>query len=158
MTQSYVVLVCLHCIQYVASLTSNTGSNSRSCNSEDISLEDIPLKDIQLLKTIDSTTKLLYQFAEKIPANPESIEFQHILHIISATNSSNAWKTEYRPEDERCVLCKTALCPLQHLPGSNTKAFLLTKARFLPVKALIRRCPNPDCLARHPYRTWREGQ
>ena len=58
------------------------------------------------------------------------------------------------PIDETCVVCTWAL---EHVPGSNTKAYLLTKVKSFPAKVYMKKCPNQHCLARHSYRTWREG-
>ena len=68
-----------------------------------------------------------------------------------------SWNLEFVPTDETCVLCGTPLGQLQHIPGSNTKAYLLTKVKLLPAKAYMKKCPNQHCLARYSYRTWREG-
>lgn len=91
-------------------------------------------------------------------------ELQHILQAIAKKNTSiqpgsedSDWPTLFSPTDDQCLLCGTPLGPLEHTPGSNSRAFLLTKVKMLPVKALIKRCPNHRCLARHSYRTWKEG-
>ena len=111
---------------------------------------------------IHSTASLLYKFTERIPENIG--ELHHILQAIAEKNTSihpgsqdSDWPTLFRPTEDHCLLCGTLLGPLEHIPGSNAQAFLLTKVKMLPVKALIKRCPNAGCLARHSYRTWKEG-
>ena len=111
---------------------------------------------------IQSTASLMYKSIEQIP---ECIgELQHILQAIAKKNTSiqpgsedSDWPTLFVPNDDYCLLCGTQLGPLERTPGSKSRAFLLTKVKMLPVKALIKRCPNRGCLARHSYRTWKEG-
>ena len=111
---------------------------------------------------IHSTASLLYKFTERIPENIEKL--CHILQAIAEKNTpihtgsnDSDWPTLFSPTEEHCLLCGTLLGQLERIPGSNSRAFLLTKVKMLPVKALIKCCPNTGCLARHSYRTWKEG-
>ena len=115
--------------------------------------------------TAASTAKILYQHTERIPEHPDNVEMKVVLKNIAVKNASMllpgdmrpSWNLEFVPIDETCVLCGTPLGQLQHIPGSNAKAYLLTKVKLLPAKAYMKKCPNQHCLARHSYRTWREG-
>ena len=111
---------------------------------------------------IQSTASLLYKFTERIPecvggcstfCSPllrKTLLFDLAVRILTGLPCS--------PQTMITVfLCNTPLGPLEHIPGSNARAFLLTKVRMLPVRVLIKRFPNPRCLARHSYRIWNEG-
>ena len=113
---------------------------------------------------IQSTASLTYSHTEHIPEFPDD-ELRAVLRKISEKNANlitnhgceTSWRQEYFPTDDVCILCGTTLGRLEHVPGTSADALLLTKIKLVPVKAIIKRCPNSTCLARHSYCTWREG-
>ena len=112
-----------------------------------------------------STTSLLYNHTEAIPEQPDDEELKIVMQQIAEKNASilaphgkefnNTWSLEFFPNENTCTLCRTPLGALEHVPGSNSSTFLLTRVKMLPAKAWIKRCPNTKCLARHSYHTWK---
>jgi len=114
-----------------------------------------------------STASLLCNHTEAIPEHPDDEELKIVMQKIAQKNASilaphekesnNTWSLEFFPSENTCILCGTSLGGLEHIPGSNSSAFLLTRVKMLPAKAWIKRCPNTKCLARHSYHSWKEG-
>ena len=98
---------------------------------------------------------------------PDGKELKIVMQQIAEKNASilaphdkefnNTWSLELFPNENTCTLCRIPLGALQHVPGSNSSAFLLIRVKMLPAKAWIKRCPNTKCLARHSYHSWKEG-
>lgn len=109
----------------------------------------------------------VYNHTEAIPEQPEDEELKIVMQQIAQKNASilashdkefnNTWSLEFFPNENTCTLCRTPLGALEHVPGSNSSTFLLTRVKMLPAKAWIKRCPNTKCLARHSYHSWKEG-
>ena len=114
---------------------------------------------------VKSSVRVFEECTERIPEFPHDDRLKPVLQLIAKRNAGlvsqdavMSWKTEIYPPDNCCTLCNTPLPEAERVPGSSGNAFLLTKLKLLPVKAFIKRCRNPSCLARHSYRSWREGQ
>lgn len=70
--------------------------------------------------SVSSTVTLLYDLTEKIPENIE------VLHaVLKATAEKNSTSRVFHPADEQCVVCGVSLGPLEHVPGSDGKAFFV---------------------------------
>ena len=116
---------------------------------------------VPYLQTIDSSLQAYKQHIQRIPEDPNAI--QSILKEIECRNSlyglgqTQSWPTQFSPEMNQCQLCSSQLTPPSTMPGSNGKSYLLTKVGLLPVKAMVKRCVNPRCTARHSYWTWKKG-
>lgn len=123
-----------------------------------------PFPEISHERVLVNTVRVLQEFSDYIPENP--IEVADILQKISERNAmsphasnTNAipWDTTFEPAETQCLLCGGQLSPAVRVPGSNCRAYLLTRLQLIPARSLIRRCSNRECGARHSYRTWKEG-
>ena len=108
-----------------------------------------------------NTERVVEDFVEHIPGIPEdTAEVADILKKITLRDMSNAttWETNFEPAETQCLLCGEQLGPAVRVPGSNCRAYLLTRLHLIPARSMIRRCLNQDCGARHSYHTWKEGE
>ena len=105
-----------------------------------------------------NSVRVVQEFVEHIPEDPA--EVADILQQITMRNMSNAttWETNFEPAETQCLLCGEQLGPAVRVPGSNCRAYLLTRLHLIPARSMIRRCLNQDCGARHSYHTWKEGE
>ena len=114
---------------------------------------------------VENTVHILYQAAasDPVPESPGDLVLAPILQKIHDRNAKtqlgrqDAWQTVFIPAQSHCLLCETELTPPTHVPGSNGRAYLLTRGKLIPAKAFIRKCTNAKCEARHSYHTWRDG-
>ena len=119
------------------------------------------------LRVVRNTVNVSYKAAlfDPLPESPEDEELRTVLTEISENNAKhligdkNAWNcTDFQPIQTCCLLCNTKLTSPMRVPGTNGKAYLLTKGKLLSATAQIRKCTNQRCEARHSYCTWNEGK
>ena len=98
----------------------------------------------------------------KIPEEPHQLNdilrnIEHRNCFIVSGQGSQRWPSQFLPDERSCPLCSHSLSEPMRVPGSDGKSYLLTKVGLLPVNALIKRCTNRSCTARHSYSKWEEG-
>ena len=109
-----------------------------------------------------NTVRVLQEFSDYIPENP--LHVADILwkiterNALSVASNTSPWDTTFEPAETQCLLCGGQLSPAVRVPGSNCRAYLLTRLQLIPVRSLIRRCTSRDCGARYNYSTWKEGK
>ena len=86
---------------------------------------------------------------------------QHITECNAAADVSGRnlphWPSEFYTQHTSCVLCHLIIRQPARVPGSNGKAYLLSRTNLVPVTAFIQRWTKPSCSTRYSYSTWREG-
>ena len=98
-----------------------------------------------------------------IPEDPNKIPdiLQHIAECNAAADLPGRnlphWPSKFHTQYTSCVLYHSSLSQPGRVPGSNGKAYLLSRNKLVPVTAFIRRCTKLSCSTRYSYSTWREG-
>ena len=113
----------------------------------------------------ENTVNAFYVAAlqDPLPESPEDPRVIPVLQTIAESNANfslgklDAWNTVFAPTESHCVLCNSPLTEPMLVPGSNSRVYLLTRGNLLSAKALIRKCCNPNCEARHSYCKWNDG-